>query len=391
MNTKILSCRAWLLAFVFLLLVSGPGTAAELLLLPAPTAIPAEPAAGMPVRFEVYGLNRETVPLPAAFPESLTCRITVKGSAQTLTARLAAPAAADAMVPPGAFARREYELPAGIMPAGPFQIELLPAPVPVPAVASRPKPDNRLNQMEEGIFRNFSPYETNYFVAGSEDPVIRFQLSFKFSVLGECAGAAVTDWLGRPYVAYSQISLWDWMERSSPFYDTSYKPELFMLKKDMPLRLPLVRSWDLQYGIQHESNGKGGDQSRSQNLAYIKPVFNFGNPDKFHLTLTPRLFHYIGDMSDNRDMHDYRGYGDLTAKLGWNDGLILSGLFRTGYEFVHNTVQVELSYPMYRLPGCSQISDNLFIFFQVFNGYGESLLDYNRQTTGIRAGFAISR
>ena len=413
MKYAILCRRAWsMLALAIVLLASGSGAAAELLLLPAP---PAAASAGSPARFTVYGLNRETVPLPAAFPETLSCRVAAGGSAQVLVARLVAlpeaPMAPD-MVPPGAFARREYEFPPTTVPAGPFQVELLPpAPpplpgtplpqtavpanpaAPAPATDGQPIPDQRLNLMDEGIFRNFSPHETNYFIAGAKDPAIRFQLSFKFSVLGECAGSAVTDWLGRPYVAYTQVSLWDWMQRSSPFYDTSYKPELFMLKENLRLSqwLPLVRSWDLQYGVQHESNGKSGDDSRSMNLVYIKPIFHFGDPDKLHLILAPRLFHYIADMSDNRDMDEYRGYADITAKLGWSDGLMLGGMFRSGIDLKRNTVQVELSYPMYRLPGCGQVSDNLFLFLQVFNGYGESVLDYNKATTGIRAGFAISR
>jgi outer membrane phospholipase A len=377
------------------LLLAGVLPAAELLLLPAPAAAP--PAAGTSgsVRFAVYGLNREPAPLPARFPETLPCRISSNGTVQTAMARLVPATPAAAMVPPGAFVQREYEFTPLAPQAGSFQVELLPPVAPVASVASvaemGPAPDDRLNQMALGIFRNFSPYDTNYFIVGTEDPVIRFQLSFKFGILGEHFGDAFTDWLGRPYVAYSQISLWDWTARSSPFRDTSYKPELFMLKQNVPLQLPLVRAWDFQYGVQHESNGKDADQSRSLNRIYLKPVFLFGDPEKFHLTLAPRFYTYIADMSDNRDMDQYRSLADLNLQMGWRDGLMLGALFRAGESFKHGTTQLELSYPMHQIPGFARISDNLFLFFQVFNGYGESLIDYDRHATSLRAGFAISR
>ena len=34
---------------------------------------------------------------------------------------------------------------------------------------------------------------------------------------------------------------------------------------------------------------------------------------------------------------------------------------------------------------------NLYVFGQAFAGYGENLLDYNRQTTRLRVGVAIVR
>ena len=70
---------------------------------------------------------------------------------------------------------------------------------------------------------------------------------------------------------------------------------------------------------------------------------------------------------------------------------MLSALVRAGNGFKNRGTQIDLSYPLQRLPGCENVSSNLYFFIQYFSGYGESLLDYNHSATGIRAGFAISR
>ena len=389
---------------VMLWLAGWPCAAAELLLLSAPQPAATAAQLGVAYRFCVYGLNRGAVPLTVQFPETVPCRVAAAVGAQLVTAKLVPGQTLPATLQPGMFAQAEYEFtpPPGL--AGPCQVEVCPpAAVTLPPATAAPviaagagqgrvsAGGGRLTDKRLDVFRNFAPYETNYFIVGPKAPTTRFQLSFKFSVLGERADTAVTDWLGRPHVAYTQISLWDWSAPSAPFYDTSYKPELFMLKENVPLKLPGVRTWDFQYGVQHESNGKGINDSRSLNLVYIKPIFHFGDPDRLNLTLAPRIYEYIADMSDNRDMDDYRGNGELTAKLGWDAGLMLSALVRAGNGFKNGGTQIDLSYPLHRLPGCENVSSNLYLFIQYFSGYGESLLDYNHSATGIRAGFAISR
>ena len=361
----------------------------------------------MPIRFSIYGLNRGTVPVGAAFPMTVACRATAGGVAQVMTARLVPGQTFPEMVQPGMFAQAEYEFMPSQGLAGPFQIEPLPASVADTGVVSataastrvtasaeqgmEPSIRGRLEDKRLDAFRNFSPYEANYFIVGSKAPTTRFQVSFMFRMLGDSADSTVTEWMGRPHVAYTQVSLWDWSAPSAPFYDTSYKPELFMLKENVPLKLTGVNSWDFQYGVQHESNGKGVNDSRSLNLVYIKPIFHVGDPNKFHLSLAPRIYEYIADMSDNPDMDDYRGHGELSMKLGWDAGLMLNALIRTGNGFKNGGTQIDLSYPLHRLPGCEKFSQNLYVFFQYFNGYGESLLDYNQSATGIRVGFALSR
>jgi phospholipase A1 len=145
---------------------------------------------------------------------------------------------------------------------------------------------------------------------------------------------------------------------------------------------------DLQGGAQHESNGKGGIDSRSLNIAYFKPTLTLGKSGSLQLSLAPRVWTYLGDLSDNPDMKDYRGYADLRAVLGWSKGVQLSALGRLGDDASHGSLQLDLTYPMMKLLSGSF---SVYLHAQYFTGYGESLLLYDRRETSFRVGFSLFR
>ena len=249
----------------------------------------------------------------------------------------------------------------------------------------------RLAEPHPDLFLLFSPYEPLYLVYAPDAPNIRYQVSFKSSLFNPEGKVVETlPWLRGLYLAYTQTSLWNFSAPSSPFYDTSYKPELFLKRQELKWpTLPGVSRLDFQTGLQHESNGKDGDTSRSLNLVYLRPTFLFGDPAAFHISLAPRLFSYIGDLSDNPDIADYRGHGDLTVKIGRHDGLQLATRLRAGDSLEHLTAQFDLTYPLWRL--IPSVSPNLYLQAQYFKGYGESLLDYQNHTESLRLGIAIWR
>jgi len=87
---------------------------------------------------------------------------------------------------------------------------------------------------------------------------------------------------------------------------------------------------DLQGGVQHESNGKSGADSRSLNLAYLRTTITFGRVGRFQVSVSPKAFVYLGELSDNPDLADYRGYAELRAVLGWSDNVQLAAIGRVG-------------------------------------------------------------
>ena len=236
---------------------------------------------------------------------------------------------------------------------------------------------------------HISGYEPLYFIAGTKSPNAKIQISFAYQLLyNEGWLATNAPALKGFHIAYTQSSLWDWNAPSAPFYDTSYKPEFFYSWERVMSGQPT--NWlqlDLQGGFKHESNGKNGLDSRSLNIAYFRPTLVWGRDDGVQLTLQPRAWVYLGDLSDNPDIADYRGYVDLRAIMGWKRGLQLSALGRMGQDGNHESLQLDLTYPTMRFFG----SFSLYLDVQYFTGYGESLLGYNKKSDELRVGFSLYR
>jgi len=247
------------------------------------------------------------------------------------------------------------------------------------------------------FFGNFYAHEPIYFILGDRSDGAKFQLSFKYRFFNPDGPLARRlPWVDDFYLGYSQVSLWDVYDESSPFKDTNYKPELMYFKEKQWGELGWIKQLDMQGGVRHESNGQteqlmpNGEfenLSRSINYIYARPVFHFGDVAKYHLWMAPRAWFYVGDLSDNPDIADYRGYADLELSLGKHDGAELRSLFRLGIEG-KGSVQLDFTYPLSEI-----FFRNLAFYFytQFFTGYGETLLTYNEKDTAIRFGFGLSR
>lgn len=112
-------------------------------------------------------------------------------------------------------------------------------------------------------------------------------------------------------------------------------------------------------------------------------IMNIGfERDNFALMLRP-WYRISEDSSDdnNADIDDYVGRGDLTAFYRWNEhdfSLMLRHSLQGGSDS-HGAMQFDWAFP---------ISGKLRGHFQLFDGYGESLIDYNHRAT--YAGLGVS-
>jgi outer membrane phospholipase A len=221
-----------------------------------------------------------------------------------------------------------------------------------------------------------SGYEPVYVAVGTDgDSTAKFQLSLKFRFFNEKAGLARRmRFLEDLYFGYTQTSLWDVGAPSSPFDDTAYKPRLFYSSPSAwttplaPVRL------GVEGGLGHESNGRGGADSRSINIAYIRPSLVLGRPAEWQFTFAPMFVDYL-DKEDNPDIDDYRGHVDWYASLGKADSTQLAATYRKGVDGW--SVQLDLSYPL-RSVALGNL--NGYLLFQYFDGYGETILRYNEQS-----------
>jgi outer membrane phospholipase A len=130
------------------------------------------------------------------------------------------------------------------------------------------------------------------------------------------------------------------------------------------------------------------------NFVYVRPTLAFGAADDtaregdVYFTVGPRVHAYLGDLGDNPDVEEFRGYGDLQLVLGQNGGLQLAATGRIGSHADKGSLQLDLSYPLRPI-----LHNNVDIFLhaQFFTGYGESLLLYNDSDTTFRLGLSLIR
>lgn len=224
-------------------------------------------------------------------------------------------------------------------------------------------------------FRNaISPYEPVYFVGGSDKGRnARYQISFKYRLFtpDDPSNPSLADNL---YLGYTQTALWDLHSNSNPFVDTSYKPSIFW-RKDALLQTENTQWFlGLATGVEHESNGKAGDDSRSINHAYIQPEFNYRFNGGSTLTFAPRLKSYF-HVRDNPDYRDYAGNVDWKLRWAQDNGLVLTGQYRHG-RHSRSTTQLDAAWPLRRTP----LNMNGYLYFQYFQGYGQTLLGYDHKS-----------
>ena len=374
-------------------------------------------SAGSPASLWLNVLNQSDREVSWMFPARIECRLVSSRLPLSSFLALRQPAeAGQVAIGPGAFARREYLLLIPRELSGDVVVEFpqrrasriilnLQAPAADGGATKEEEKGLLLQFLQEGwrdepghpydpaqFFKDhISGYEPMYLIGGPESPAVKFQVSLKYQVLNSYGSLAQHAPLLKGFhLAYTQTSLWDFNGPSSPFFDTSYKPEILYLWERAVGGKPM--DWfrlDLQGGLQHESNGKGGVDSRGLNIAYFRPTFVFGQDDGLQLALQPRVWAYVIDTdANNSDIEDYRGYGDLRAIVGWKRGLQLSVLGRTGVRGDHEALQLDLTYPLMRV---LFNSFTIYLNAQYFTGYGESLLGYNARTSAFRVGFSIYR
>lgn len=387
-----------------LLITAGAAAAGELaaaLVVPA-HAVPAGGTVGVWLVF----LNTSDRPQAQSFSPTLNARLRSGASDRPVLLQLRNPAeAGEVTIPPAGYARREYAvtLPAGMegpvalsvagIPANPVLVEVR---RPQVAAAAGGGKLTAVTQEQAGFdpqefFKeHFFGYEPFYFIAGTKSPNAKFQVSFKYRLFSE-RGTLVKQHpaLKGFHLGYTQTSLWDWNAPSAPFLDSSYKPEFFYEKDQMDGgRWGKDFRLDLQGGLQHESNGKGGADSRSLNTAYLQPTVVLGKAGGLQLRLAPRAWAYLGSLDDNPDITKFRGYVGLRAIAGWADDLQLSATGRVGDAWDRGSLQLDLSYPLMQLLSRSL---TLYLHLQYFWGYGETLLRYNDRSSSFRAGISLFR
>lgn len=221
------------------------------------------------------------------------------------------------------------------------------------------------------------------YLSDGGDPVppqkieVKYQISFKVPIYANAFGGA-----GSFFGAYTQRSFWQMYNNkvSKPFRETNYEPELWY---QYPVERQLL-GWNLALvtlGLDHQSNGRSKEYSRSWNRIVAELVFERGDytamirpwwrlPEKPASDDNPDIGHYMGSF----DFTLVRRYGAYSFEL----------MLRNNLKPRDNrgAVQFGWSFP---LPATRYLRG----YVQLFSGYGESLIDYKRKQNSIGLGLQL--
>ena len=177
-------------------------------------------------------------------------------------------------------------------------------------------------------------------------------------------------------------------DESSPFRETNYQPEVWY-RKTLPWNTFGSETMLWGIGAEHQSNGRSRELSRSWNRVYttvtwltddyafrFKPWYRIPEDRKDDPDDT--------DGDDNPDIHRYMGYFEFSGIYRHEEqefGVEFRNNVGSGASNSRGAIQLDYTFPLWgRLRG----------YAQFFNGYGESLIDYNHNITRAGIGFLLS-
>jgi len=213
----------------------------------------------------------------------------------------------------------------------------------------------------------------DYFLENEE---AKYQISFKVPLLTGFFDKRTTFWFG-----YTQKSFWQVynQDESAPFRETNYEPELFFRHQ---------LDWDIgpgtlngvTIGFNHQSNGQADPRSRSWNRIKASAAYSYGRW-LFQVEPWYRLPESASD-NDNADIERYLGHASYNAVYKLTEDRTFSLKLLNNLRS-DNRTSVEFGYSF-------PVGDTLKGFFQYYNGYGESLIDYNERIERFGIGIMLN-
>lgn len=192
------------------------------------------------------------------------------------------------------------------------------------------------------------------------------------------------------WFGYSQQSNWQIFsgDLSRPFRTTDHEPEITYV---YPTDAHLAGGWRLRYsGISliHQSNGQPLPLSRSWNRTALMVGLEKGNTYRLQARLWKRLSEDSAsddnpDISNKVGRAEFVGYWnvnvDNTLGATWRHALTTSNGGSLRFEWLKSLGETSTTGGR----------NGLRLHTQLFTGYGDSLIDYNRRRTVISVGLSL--
>ncbi|MFY8186659.1 MAG: phospholipase A [Flavobacterium sp.] len=222
-----------------------------------------------------------------------------------------------------------------------------------------PQSENPNNSSE--ITRNLNRFEA------------KFQLSFKTKVFQGLLFGKGDIWVG-----YTQLAHWQLYNTtiSRAFREVNYEPEIIF---NYPLKICFLQGHFRSAGIaiNHQSNGRDFPLSRSWNRIIFHLSYLHQNSE-----LIFRPWIRIPDKEDeNPFITEFVGRGEITYRYFNNLHEFYVISTHAFQKFGNGSIQVNYVFPM---------KGHLRGHVQFFDGYGETLIDYNHRQTTLGIGISFS-
>lgn len=211
---------------------------------------------------------------------------------------------------------------------------------------------------------------------------VQFQLSLQVMIWDNILGSR-----SHLSAAYTNRSFWQAYNRdsSAAFRETNHEPEL-ILTFENDWRILGFTNVANQIILNHQSNGQDVPESRSwnrlmANFIFERDNFVFAFKPWYRLPESKKDHPYDTDGDDNPDIERYLGHFEWLGAWQYRDNnfsLMLRNNLRSDNK---GAAELSWSFPMGgRIKG----------YVKYFNGYGESLIDYDAHTESLGIGFLLT-
>lgn len=224
------------------------------------------------------------------------------------------------------------------------------------------------------LYYTDKPYREVYEGATPDDQEIsaydfKFQISFLLPI---CRNLFIED-LSLD-AAYTQVSYWQLYTRTQYFRETNYELEGFLHY--------MFTDWcSLSAGITHQSNGRGGSLERSWNRAYGNMIFS-GKTWIIDLKGWAPVFRNISIDIHNPRIMNYMGYGRLL--LAWK----MKRVELSAQEY--NFMESRFRRGSFLLGASFRVFTPYSVYVNYFNGYGQSLIEYDHRCQSLGVGIVLN-
>lgn len=173
--------------------------------------------------------------------------------------------------------------------------------------------------------------------------------------------------------AYTQVMYWQVYVKSQYFRETNYEPEVFVESL-------VHHNWLFRVGADHQSNGRGGDLERSWNRAFGETQIG-GDNWLIGLKVWDLIFPKESSDIHNPDIAHFLGYENVLLAYDFYHFVFSLQVQNLESGLQRGNMLFTISYPTIK---------HISIYAQYFNGFGQSLIEYNHRTQSVGIGIAFN-